>query len=169
MLYWDYVLYPQWKEDVPCPPPPLCDLMDPLYYHSRIFYLMETPVQSKAYCPGVDKGGLGQSEYSLWSLEISTRLLEEVYISTILPLQALDTNLVRRHPVPPDAPLCGPHHRPRVGLPPLCCEATGYNFQGVCSLHSHLSVKRGKKVREVSALLQASLQIHLLLHPLCFF
>ena len=52
--YWAYVLYPQGGAGVPCPP--FCDLMDPLYSHSSIFCIMEIPVQSEAFCPGIAKG-----------------------------------------------------------------------------------------------------------------
>ena len=56
-------------------------------------------------------------------------------------MQELDTNLVRRHPGPPDAPMCGLHQSdgaptldvsasPRVGFPPLYGKAAGYYFSG---------------------------------------
>ena len=68
------------------------------------------------------------------------RLPEEVETGSVFPLRVLDANLVRRHHGPPDAPVCGLHQsdgnptlyvssRPRVGLLPLFCEATGYPFQ----------------------------------------
>ena len=43
---------------------------------------------------------------------------------------------------------------------------TGYPFQGSCRLHPHQTVNGGKECREVSTLLEASLQVHLLLLPL---
>ena len=56
--------------------------------------------------------------------------------------------------------------RLRVGLPPLGGQANGYPFQGSCRLHPQKTVHRGYKGGEVSTLLEASLQIHLLLPPL---
>ena len=69
---------------------------------------------------------------------------------------------MRRYPGPPDAPVCGPHQsddnhnidvsaRPRVGLLPLCCKATGYLFQGICHLHTQQPVNGGNEGREVSS------------------
>ena len=93
------------------------------------------------------------------------RLTEEVDTGAVLPLQALDANLMRRYPVPPDAPECGPHHsdgdpnldvstRTRIGLPPLCCTATGYTFQGGCCLHTQQPLDGGKEIIEVLELLE---------------
>ena len=56
-------------------------------------------------------------------------------------------DLVLQHPVPPDAPVCGPHQidgdptpdvsaRPGVGLPPIYWEAAVYPFQGSRSLYT---------------------------------
>ena len=53
--------------------------------------------------------------------------------------------------------------RLRVGLPLLAGQATGYPFQGSRRLHPQQPVHRGDKGGEVSTLLEASLQIHLLL------
>ena len=53
--------------------------------------------------------------------------------------------------------------RLRVGLPPLGGQATGYPFQGSRRLHPQQPVQRGDKGGEVHTLLEASLQIHLLL------
>ena len=74
-------------------------------------------------------------------------LPKEVDPGAVFPLLVLDANLVRRHAGPPDAPVCGLHQsdddptldvaaRPGVGLPPLCCDAAGYPFQGSCRLHT---------------------------------
>ena len=52
-----------------------------------------------------------------------------------------------------------------VGLPPLGGQATGYPFQGRPRLHPQQPVHRGYKGGEVSTLLEASLQLHLLLPP----
>ena len=68
------------------------------------------------------------------------RLSEQVDTGTVLPLQALHTDLMFRQPRPLDALVCGPHQsdgnptlglsaRPRLGLLPLCCKAAGYPFQ----------------------------------------
>ena len=107
-------------------------------------------------------------------MEISARLLEEVEPGAVLPLQALDTNFVRRDPGPPDALVFDPYQidgnptldvpaRPQVGLPPLCCKATGYPFQSGPRLHSQQSIDRGNAGREVLTLLESSLQIDILL------
>ena len=53
--------------------------------------------------------------------------------------------------------------RLRVGMPPLGGQATGYHFQGSRRLHPQQPVHRGDKEGEVPTLLEASLQIHLLL------
>ena len=97
-------------------------------------------------CPGMAKV-LGRGEGLSWPGNLSTCLPEEVEPGSVFPLQELDANLVLRHPGPPDAPLCGPHQsdgdpnidvsaRPRVGLPPLFCDMTGYPFQGSLCLHT---------------------------------
>ena len=79
-----------------------------------------------------------------------------------------------------DAPLFGPYQsygdptidvsaHPRVGLPPLCCEVTGYPFQGSRRLHTQQPVEGGKEGREMSELLEAFLQVNIticLLHLL---
>ena len=73
--------------------------------------------------------------------------------------------------------MCGPHQsdgnpnleltaRPRLLLPPLCGEATGYTFQGSCRLHTQQATQRGIKGGEVPALLEACHQVHALLFPL---
>ena len=98
------------------------------------------PVPAQSVCPGMDKG-LGRGEEFSWPGYILMHLPEEVDPGTVFPLRALYVNLVLWHPGPPDAPVCGLHQsdgdptidvysRPRVGLPPLCCYATGNPFQG---------------------------------------
>ena len=73
---------------------------------------------------------------------------------------------MRRYPGPPDAPVCGPHQsddnhnidvsaRPRVGLLPLCCKATGYLFQGYLS-PPHSSACQRRQRRERSVVVQFS-------------
>ena len=90
---------------------------------------------------------LGRVEGLSWTGDISARLPEYVEPGAVFPLQALDANIVRRHPGPLDAPVCDPHQidgdpdiyvstRPRVGFPPLCCRAAGYPFQGSRRLHN---------------------------------
>ena len=88
------------------------------------------------------------------------------------------TDLMRRHPGSPNAPVCGvqqsdgnrtldvPAH-PQLGLPPLCGHTTGYPFQGCRRLHAQQSIHQGKTGVEVPALLEACLQLHPLLPPLC--
>ena len=69
------------------------------------------------------------------------RLPEQVQPDAVFPLWELNTDPMLRHPESPDAPMCGPHQsdgnptldvtaRPRVGLRPLCGQATSYSFQG---------------------------------------
>ena len=84
---------------------------------------------------------------------------------------------MHRHPGSPYVPVCGAHHsygystfdipaRPRLRLPPLCVQATGYHFQGCRCLHSQQSIHHGDKGGEVPALLEECLQLHPLLPPL---
>ena len=105
-------------------------------------------------------------------------LLEELDPGAVLPLQPLETNLVRRHLVTPDTPVCGPHQidgdptidvsaRPRVGFPPLFGEATGYPFKGSRCLHTQKPFNGGNEGREVLTLMEEILQLHLLLCPIC--
>ena len=51
----------------------------------------------------------------------------------------------------------------RVRLLPLSGQATGYPFQDIHQLHPQKPVHRGDTGREVSTLLEAILQIHLIL------
>ena len=92
--------------------------------------------------------GLGRGEGFYWTGDILAHLPEEVDPGAIFPLTALDASIVRWHPGPPDAPVCGPHQsdgypnldvsvRPILGLPPIFCEAEGYLFQGSHCLHTH--------------------------------
>ena len=92
----------------------------------------------------------------------------------IFPLRSLHTDSVCRYPRTSDAPVGGSHQcdgnptrdvstRLRIGLLPLWCEATGYPFQGSRRLHPEKSINGGDKGWEVSTLLKASLQVHLLL------
>ena len=121
--------------------------------------------------------GLGRSEDIFWYYDLSSCLPEDFEPSTVFPLRALDTNFVCQHPGPLDAQVCGPHQsdvdptldvyaRPRVGLSPLCCVATGYHFWVIRRLHPQKPVDRGNKGREKSTLFEASLQVNLLLRPL---
>ena len=68
-------------------------------------------------------------------------LPEEVEPGSVFSLRALDANLVHWHSEPLDTLVCGLYQsdgyptidlsaRFRVRLLPLCCEATGYSFQG---------------------------------------
>ena len=124
----------------------------------------------------MDKGlGQGEGVACLW--DISARLPEEVETGAAFPLQAMENNLVRQHLGPLDALVWGPHKSdcnptldisacPWVRLPSLCCEATGYPFQGSHHLHTQQPFNGGDEVREMLALLEACLQVHLLLRPL---
>ena len=106
-----------------------------------------------------------------------TRLYEQVDLLAVLLLQALHADLMWCPPGPLDAPICGPHQsdgnptidisaRPRVGLPPLCCEATGYPFQGSRRPQTHQPDDGGNEGREVSELLEACLQVNIPIRPL---
>ena len=55
--------------------------------------------------------------------------------------------------------------RLRLGLPPLGGQVTGYPFQGSRCLHPQQPIHQGYKEVEVSTLLEASHQVHLLLSP----
>ena len=104
-------------------------------------------------------------------------LPEEVDPVAIFTLRDLENNPVRWNSGPLDALVCGPQKeysesildlsaRPRIWLPPLCGETTGYPFQGSGRLHTYKPVDRGNKRREVLILLEAILQVHLLIFPL---
>ena len=62
-----------------------------------------------------------------------------------------------------DNPTLDVSTRLRVGLPPLGGQGTVYPFHGSRRLHPQKPSHRGDKGGEVSTLLEASLQIHLLL------
>ena len=122
--------------------------------------------------------GLRRGEGFSWPGDLLAHLPEEVDPCAVFPLQALGANCLRRHPGPPDVPVCGPHQsdgnltldvsaHPGVGLPPLCCNAAGYHFKGIHCFHTHYPVNRGEEERKVSALLEACLQLHILLRPFC--
>ena len=110
--------------------------------------------------------GLGRGDGFYWPGDILERLLEDVEPGAVSPLQAPAANIVRRHPVPPYALVCGQHQsdgdptldisaRPGEGLQPICCEAAGYPFQGSCRLHTQYPINGGDEGRKVSALLEA--------------
>ena len=90
--------------------------------------------------------GLARGEEFSWLGYLLTHLPEEVGPSSVFPLQAMDANILRWYPGPPDETVCGPYQsdgnptldipeHPKVGLPPLCCKATGYPFQVSRCLH----------------------------------
>ena len=97
--------------------------------------LLWIPVPAEAVCTGMAKRlGRGEGVSCIWDL--LDRLPKEVDPVAVFPLHMMDANPVRWTLYPPDAPVCGPHQsdgdptldvsaRPRVGLPPLCCKATG--------------------------------------------
>ena len=83
-----------------------------------------------------------------------------------------------RHPGPPDAPMFGLHQgdgnptldlyaRPRVGFLPIFCEASGYHFWGRSRLHTQYPINGGNEGREMATLLEAVLQVHIFICPLC--
>ena len=74
--------------------------------------------------------GMGRGDGFYCTRDLSARLPEDVEPGAVFPLWALDANLVRWHPGPPDALLCGLHQsygdpnldvsaRPGVGLPQI--------------------------------------------------
>ena len=91
--------------------------------------------------------GLGQGEGFSFPGDLLARLPKEVEAGSVLPLRAMEYNIVRRHPGTPDALVCGPHQsasdttldvsaRSGVGFPPIFYEAAGCLFQGSCRLHN---------------------------------
>ena len=93
---------------------------------------------------------------------------------TVLPLNPLNTDILRQHPVIPNAEVgqsdqCYFHHilnvsaRPRVGLFPFCCEANGYVFKRSLRLHIKGAFHRDEKGLELAILLDASLQVFTLI------
>ena len=98
--------------------------------------------------------GLGRGEGFSWPGDLLALLLEEGDPRGFFPLQVLNSNCVRRHPGSPDALVCDLHQsdgdptlvvsaRPRVGLPPICCEAAGYPFQGSFHLYTQWTIDTG--------------------------
>ena len=106
-----YVIYPQGKTGVPCPPlfalvPPSCEISGRVGLLSG--ELLWIPIPDLAVCPGVSKGlGRGEGFACTWSC--TSRLPEYVDPGAIFPLRAMDAYPVRRRPGHPDAPVCGPH------------------------------------------------------------
>ena len=100
--------------------------------------------------------GLGWDEGVAWIWYILEHLPEKVDTGAVFPLRVLYANLVRRHPVPPDALVCGPHQSD--GDPTLDVSAR--------RLHNQKPVNGGEEGREVLVLLEACLQVHLLICPL---
>ena len=145
----------------------LCLIRSCRFYHlpdSALIYIAETDY---AISSDVSKG-LGQGGVLAWSGDITSRLPEQVEPGAIFPLRALDSDLVRQHPGPPDATVCGLHQidgdptidvsaHPGVGLPPLCCKEAGYLFQGIQRLHTEYPINGGDKGRKNSTSLEACL------------
>ena len=89
-------------------------------------------------------------------MNLSALLPEDVDPGGVFPLQAMYTNLVRRHPGPPDAPVCGPHQsdgdptidvsaRPIVGLMPIFARRLDILFRvAVASAPSSPSMEEKK-------------------------
>ena len=82
---------------------------------------------------------LGRGEGFAWTWDLLVLLPEEVDPNAVFPMRALEAYVVHRQLGPPDAPVCVPQQsdgdptldissRPRVELPPLCCEADVYPF-----------------------------------------
>ena len=123
-------------------------------------------------------GGWVEGVGDLIGFGIHRELLPEyVYPIAIFPLWPLYNDSMRRHPGSAYAPVCVAHQSygystldvpacPRVRFPPLGGQANGYPFQVCRCLNVQQSIHQGKKVGEVPALLEACLQVHLLLPPL---
>ena len=122
--------------------------------------------------------GFGQGGGFAWSRDIAARLPEQIDPGAVFPLQVLDANLVHRHLGTPDAPVFGPHQsygdptlevsaRPGVELPPLCCEADGYHFQGSHCLNTQYPTNGGDEGRKMSTFMESYLQVNLLLSLFC--
>ena len=103
--------------------------------------------------------GVGRGRGFDMSGDLPARIYEQVNTSAILPLRALDADLVLQHHGPPDAPVCGPHQSDGdpnidvsahhgVGLTPLYCEAAGYPFQGSRIHHTQYRINGGDECRK---------------------
>ena len=101
-------------------------------------------------------------------------LSEEVDTGPVLPLRSLNTDIVRRHPGSTDSGVslsdqcyCNPtlyvDAHTRLGMFPLHCKAEGYAFKRSLRLHSEEAVHRDEKGGQVVALLEAILQVIILL------
>ena len=73
---------------------------------------------------------------------------------------------MRRHPIPPDAPVCGTHQSdgdptcdvstsPVVDITALCLKEASYPFQGSQRLHSQYPINGGYEGQMVLAFLEA--------------
>ena len=102
--------------------------------------IIQISVLAEAVIPNIDKVFVHGGGFT-WSGYLTARLPEEADPGVVLPMQALDADLLRRKPGPLDATVCAPpqidgdptidlYKHPGVGLPKLFCEATGYYFQG---------------------------------------
>ena len=120
--------------------------------------------------------------WAVWEFSRSgvlpSRLSEQVEPGAFLPLQAMYADLVWRHLGSLDAPVCGPHQSdgnpdldvsalPIVGLLSLCLELTDYPFYGSLCLHTQYPINGGNEGREMATLLEAVLQVHIFICPLC--
>ena len=171
--------FPQKGTSVPCTP--LCSFVDHSFYAFGRDLLLAGALFKDLY------SGFGRLIWGGWGIGMGWRLwlglgspgaLTWIGLDRcLLPTTGVECLSLRWNPGPLDAPVCGLHQidgnptldiytRPWVGLPPLCSEATGYPLQGSRLLHTHKSINGGKKGVEVSALMEACLQVYFFLCPL---
>ena len=103
---------------------------------------------------------------------------EQIKRGVILPLQAMYADIVRWHPGPPDAMVCGLHQsdgnptldvnaNPGLGLPPLFWEVAGYPFKCSHHLYTQYPINEGDEQRKMPLLLEGCHQVHFLFQMLC--
>ena len=168
--------FPQGGAGVTCPP--LCALVAPYFaIFGRGLPSLRILVPVSDVCAGVVEG-LGGVEAL-----IGIGLPQYAYLNRFSPATSSHCGiwvliLCAGTLEPPDAPMCGPYQsdgnttldvsaHPLIGLPPLCCKAAGYPLHGERRLHTQQSIDEGNKGGEVYTLLEACLQVHLLLFSLC--
>ena len=104
--------------------------------------------------------------------------MEDVKDGPILPLWSMYYDLVRRHLLSPDAvvgsmdqsdvyPTLDVATYLQVRLLPFCCEAAGYVFKPILCFHAREAIHLHDKGAEVTAFMEAGIQILLLCLLLC--
>ena len=181
ILYWVYVIYPRGGSGVPFPHlfplvAPSCALSGHVWA-SRCFLVISCRYlcQLRPSAMGWIRGRVGVR------VSLGLRIFWRFYLNRLILAPSSHcgrwTLILCSGTLDPRMHLCRTHQsdgdptldvstRPRVGLPPLCWKVTGYLFQDIRRLHAQQPANGGNKGREVSALLESCLQVHLLLLPL---